>query len=249
MPTTVEPRRPAFDRDTAMRLAATEYQRLVAQLRELVPEDWSRPTACPAWDVHRMVCHVIGNAEMSASHEERMRQVAAARSRGGLFIDALTAVQVDKHVDRTPAELVELLAAVAPRAVRGRTGVPADALDAVMPGQPVDDRGAQLEPWRFAYLNDVIWTRDTWIHRSDIAVATQRAMVLTSDHDGELVADMATEWAERHGEPCTLLLSGPAGGEWAFGGGARYELDAVEFCRILSGRGTGEGLLGTRIPF
>ena len=75
-------------------------------------------------------------------------------------------------------------------------------------------------------------------------------MTLTAEHDGVIVADVAAEWASRHGEPCTLTLSGPAGGTWEFGGGGDHvELDAVEFCRILSGRGSGSGLLATRVPF
>jgi len=45
-------------------------------------------------------------------------------------------------------------------------------------------------------------------------------------------------------------LTGPAGGSWTFGsGGPEIELDAVEFCRILSGRGEAEGLLKTAVPF
>jgi uncharacterized protein (TIGR03083 family) len=104
------------------------------------------------------------------------------------------------------------------------------------------------------YLVDVILTRDTWMHRSDIARAVGRDMTLTADHDGVIVADVAAEWAQRHGQPCTLTLTGPAGGSWTFGSPAAtapsYELDAVEFCRILSGRGTGEGLIATTpVPF
>ena len=41
-------RRPRIDRDTALRLAATEYDRFAVQLRALGPEEWSRPTDCPA---------------------------------------------------------------------------------------------------------------------------------------------------------------------------------------------------------
>ena len=105
----------------------------------------------------------------------------------------------------------------------------------------------------------MILTRDTWMHRSDIAAATGRALTLTPGHDGVLVADIAAEWADRHGQPCVLVLTGPAGGSWTFGStgtgsgadGDRpaYELDAVEFCRILAGRGDGDGLLATRVPF
>jgi hypothetical protein len=32
-------------------------------------------------------------------------------------------------------------------------------------------------------------------------------------------------------------------------GGEYIELDAVEFCRILSGRAKGTGLLSTEVPF
>ncbi len=116
--------------------------------------------------------------------------------------------------------------------------------------QAVDETGRQTERWRLGYLIDVILTRDTWMHRSDIAAATGREMACTSAHDGVLVADVVAEWAGRHGQPCRLTLTGPAGGHWSWGsGGPSYELDAVEFCRILSGRGTGNGLLETRVPF
>ncbi len=58
------------------------------------------------------------------------------------------------------------------------------------------------------------------------------------------------EWAARHGRPHRLRLTGPAGGTWSEGqDGEEIELDAVEFCRVLSGRGTGEGLLGEQVPF
>jgi len=58
------------------------------------------------------------------------------------------------------------------------------------------------------------------------------------------------EWAQRHAQPCRLHLTGLAGGTWVFGSGApALELDAVEFCRILSGRARGAGLLTTEVPF
>ena len=244
------PRRPVLDRALAMRLAATEYERFTAQLQALSEEDWHRPTACPDWDVHALACHVLGMAEFVASLPEQVRQMVGARRRGGLFIDALTGLQVAKHVQRPPAEVVSLLAAVGPRAARGRRRTPALVRRMPMRGQPVDETGTQTEDWTMGYLVDVILTRDTWMHRSDVAAAVGRDMAPTTDHDSVLVADVAQEWAARHGSPCSLTLTGPAGGAWSWGdGGPSYELDAVEFCRILSGRGTGEGLLTTRVPF
>jgi hypothetical protein len=75
-------------------------------------------------------------------------------------------------------------------------------------------------------------------------------VVLTAEHDGQLVADVVAEWALRHGRPYRLHLTGPAGGTWSTGsGGPDLELDAVEFCRVLSGRGAGSGLLAQQVPF
>ena len=211
------PRTPALPRDVAMRLAAHEYDLFVAQLRELSPEDWSTPTVCSAWDVHAMSCHVLGMAELAASVPEQVRQMRAARKAGGLFIDALTALQVDKHIARSPADVVARLAVVGPRAATGRRRTPSLVRRLPLGDQPVEETGTHTEKWTLGYLTDVILTRDTWMHRSDIAVATGRTMTLTAEHDGVLVADIAAEWAGRHGQPCTLTLTGPAGGSWTFG--------------------------------
>src|SRR3954447_24342602 len=241
------PRKPVLDRSLAMRLAATEYDRFTEQLRTLKPEDWKAKTVCPAWDVQAMVAHVIGMAEMSASVPETVRQMRAAKKAGGLFIDALTDLQMRKHVHRTPTELVELSAKVGPKAARGRRRTPGFVRNRSMRDQPVESTGTLTESWTMGFLTDVVLTRDTWMHRSDIAFAVGRDMTLTADHDGVLVADIASEWAQRHGQPCSLTLAGPAGGSWSWGSPGSddpsYELDAVEFCRILCGRGTGEGLL------
>jgi len=93
-PPTTELRRPVLERTTAMRLAATEYERVADAIAALSPDDWARPTDCPAWDVRQLCCHVVGMAEMASSMRETMRQRKAAGARlardGGLCIDALT---------------------------------------------------------------------------------------------------------------------------------------------------------------
>ena len=88
------------------------------------------------------------------------------------------------------------------------------------------------------------------MHRVDIARATGHTLELTPGHDGRLIADVVAEWARRHGRPFTLTLEGPAGGVFTSGvGGEAIAFDAVEFCRILSGRGAGTGLLTQEVPF
>ena len=70
-------------------------------------------------------------------------------------------------------------------------------------------------------LVDIILTRDTWMHRADLAKATGKPMELTAEHDGRIVADAAAEWGRLHGQPCTLHLTGPVGGTFTQGGGGR----------------------------
>lgn len=225
---------------------------MTRQLRSLAPEDWTLPSGCPPWDLRALAAHMLGMAEMAASLREQRRQTREARRAGGVFIDALTAVQVEARGDLTPAQIIGRLAVVGPRAARSRRRAPRLVRSRTMPDlQPVGGRpDSPSEPWTFGYLLDVVLTRDPWMHRTDIAAATGREMELTADHDGVIVADVVHEWAGRHGQPCHLTLTGVAGGSWTFGaGGPHLERDAVEFCRVLAGRGTAEGLLATEVPF
>jgi uncharacterized protein (TIGR03083 family) len=246
-PERTRPRPPALDRETAYHLAATEYDRLLALLRDLALEDWSRSTDCPSWDVRAMAAHVLGMAEMASSVRETARQNRLAGKAGG-GIDALTGLQVREHAHLDGAAIVAGLEAAAPRALRGRRRLSRVAGRVKLPEEQVV--GAEREEWRIGFLLDVVLTRDVWMHRVDISRATGRTVLLTPDHDGVLVGDVVAEWGQRHGRPYRLHLTGPAGGEWSSGsGGEQIEMDAVEFCRLLSGRGAGAGLLGQQVPF
>lgn len=251
-PTLVVPVQPAYDHDTAMRLAAEEYTRFAEVLATLDATDWSRPTDCPAWDVRQLACHAIGMADMGSGLRETLRQQVKAMRRGRADrvdpLTALTAVQVDERADWPPERVVAEARRVGPRAVRGRTRAPAFVRRRSLPQKQLVDGVA--ERWTIGFLNDVILTRDMWMHRMDIAHATGNEPVLTADHDGVIVADVVAEWAARHGAPYRLTLTGPAGGTWSSGaGGEEVEMDAVEFCRVLSGRREGGGLLSTGVPF
>ncbi|WP_448625709.1 maleylpyruvate isomerase family mycothiol-dependent enzyme [Geodermatophilus sp. URMC 64] len=245
--TRTPPRSAAMDRESAMRLAATEYDRFRALLTRLEPADWTRPTDCPGWDVRAMAGHTLGMTEMTASLRQFVVQNAAAARAGG-GIDNLTAHQVRTRAQLRTDELVERFAAAGPRAVRGRRRLAAVIGRLPMPEKQVV--GGRRETWRFDYLFTTVLTRDPWMHRVDISRATGRELQLTPEHDGRLVADVVAEWAARHGRPYRLHLTGPAGGEWSTGtGGPELELDAVEFCRVVSGRGSGTGLLAEQVPF
>jgi len=240
----------ALPRVTAARLAATEYERFTTAIAELDPDEWALPTACPAWDIRAMVAHVVGMARMTASPLEIMRQQRTTTARikpGTPRIDVLTAVQVERYAPLGPTGLVRMMERTGPAAARGRrwmSGIAGSRLRrAAIPVDGVPER------WTVGFLVDTILTRDPWMHRSDLAEATGRPMHLTADHDGVIVADVVAEWAARHGRPYRLTLTGPAGGTWKCGDGEAIELDAVEFCRLLSGRGTAAGLLSSHVPF
>jgi len=249
-PTTgaTRPRRSTLDRATALRLAATEYQRYLDLLRSLDPDDWSRPTDCPAWDVRAMAAHNLGMAEMAGSLPEMVRQFGGSARREEVGVDALTAYQVEQRRGLTPSGIIDRYAHALPRAVRGRRRRSVLLGRVTMPEK--QEGNGVAEWWTFGYLFETILTRDTWMHRVDTALATERPLVLTPEHDGVLMADYVAEWAGRHGAPFRLHLTGPAGGHWQVGeDGEELTLDAVLFARTLSGRAAGEGLLGVQIPF
>jgi uncharacterized protein (TIGR03083 family) len=246
--TPTRPRTSTLDRPTLMRLAGTEYERGADLLRSIGSDRWTSPTECPGWDVRALASHVLGMAEMAASIREGARQQKLANRRGGLFIDTLTALQVEERLDMTPAEVTARFQVVGPKAARARRRTPWFIRRRRMPiDQPVGDI---VEPWTLGYLIDTILTRDPWMHRIDLSRAAGVDLEVTAAHDGVLVADVVTEWAARHGKSVDLTLTGAAGGSWQFGtDGPSLELDAIEFCRTLSGRTLATGLLTTEVPF
>lgn len=243
-------------RDTdAAELAGAVYRSLLSELRALDASDWQRPTECAPWTVSDMVGHLIGAARANASVIEMVRQQAWGRRHRGDFegntLDATNALQIRDHAGLSPAERVERLAELAPAAVRGRMRTPRPLRGLPLPlddgGSTPDGMPASLS---LGHLMDVVYTRDVWLHRIDIARAVGRDVPLDPAVDGRVVADVVREWAGRHGQPFRLELTGPAGGRFVAGAdGPELRHDAVEFCRALSGRAPADGLLTWRVLF
>jgi uncharacterized protein (TIGR03083 family) len=220
---------------------------MVELLRQLKPDEWSRPTVCDLWDIRAMAGHLLGMAEFQASKRQFAHDFISAKRIGGSVIDGINATQVRDRSQLTPAQVVEGLASASPRAVRARRRTPAPMRNLVKMRQ---DPPFEAERWTYGYLVDTIFTRDSWIHRLDISRATGREMLLTPEHDGRIVALIVAEWARRHGRPFQLTLTGTAGDRFTQGaGGESIELDALDFCDIVAGRKPGTGLLSTRVPF
>lgn len=228
-------------------LARTEYSRMLELLRSLDGEEWSRQTDCTAWTVRDMLGHLVGTSEGFANPLELLHQYSAGRrliaqgkTDGRLPVDGANAVQVAERATDSTAELIGRYEAITKPVIRWRRRL------RHLPIRMSDTGGR----FTLRQLFEVILTRDTWMHRLDIARSTGRHFVITADHDGRIVADAVREWAGRHGRDFRLDLAGPAGGRYVAGErGELIEIDAVEFLRCLSGRRAGEGLLATRIVF
>jgi uncharacterized protein (TIGR03083 family) len=241
---------PRIERPEATALAEAEIARFADALEALGPDDWTRPTANTLWDVRAMAGHVLGMTETFTSLRILMSNMRAGSKLAGdgPQVDGMTAHQVEITRHLTPAEVVERLRAAGP--VNARWRARRRLLRRMPMKEEVPGNGGP-ERWRLGYLVDVVLTRDTWMHRSDLAEATGRPMSLTAEHDGRIVADAVAEWARRHGQAFVLELTGPAGGTFVHGaGGEHVTCDAVELCRILSGRPAAtEGLLSVQVPF
>jgi uncharacterized protein (TIGR03083 family) len=242
----------ALGHEEAMKLATEEWDRLLALAESLTPQEWARPTDCVGWDVRAMLGHLLGMVHLQADAEERGRQIKAAATLAARNntrrIDELTGLQVADHARLSTEELLAALREAVPRGLAARRALVPPAADtpydSELPGEPI---------WTLGHLFDVIHTRDPWLHRIDICRATDREPLLTPDHDGRIIENVVAEWATRHGEPFRLELTGPAGGRYATPGAAdglpALRIDAVEFCRVLSGRAAGDGLLATPVVF
>ena len=235
-------------RPEARVLAEDEFRRFADLMASLSADEWTRPTECTAWDVRKLALHVLGSGDAQASFPQFLHQL-----RRGVplnkeidshhWVDGMNELQIRERSHLSTDEVVGQLAAVGPRAVKGRWGTPAPMRYVPLPfGPPIG--------WvPLKYLLDVGFTRDVWAHRIDVCVSTGREMHLTSDHDGRLVADIVAEWASIHGQPFELVLEGPAGGKFSNGAdGERVDIDAIEFVRILSGRLPGAGILSHPLP-
>ena len=226
-------------------LAAEEYRRFAELAATLSEQDWARPTDCPGWTVRDVVAHVAGSMAGTALREgARQRKLAGQRAAasGRNFLDEMNQLHIEERAGLSGVALAaELRHRIGP-AVAARRRVPGPLRRIPIPGA--------ADGLTMGELVEVILTRDVWMHRVDACRATGRAFEATPDHDGRIVADVVRAWADRHGRPFVLHLTGAAGGRFGRGvGGPEMELDAVEFCRTLSGRSTGEGLLATPVVF
>jgi uncharacterized protein (TIGR03083 family) len=236
---------PRIKHDEAMAIATAENHQLWELLIGIKPDEWSLPTDCTRWDVRAIVVHLIAQTEAQASVAEFVRQTIAGRKLmeeiGGIYpVDGMNEAGLRARSHLTPEELPDRWSRVAAEALRFRRRMPAPIR--ALPLLRLD-RGL----WKpLGYLYDIGFTRDVWMHRVDLSRAIGRTFHATAEHEGRIVADIIAEWATTHTDPFALKLTGSAGGTYvrdSADSGDCLEVDAIECCRILSGRGTPVGVL------
>ncbi len=219
-------------------VATAELEASIALLKDLDDLDWARPTDCAGWTVHDMTAHLVGQYQGLAKLGVYLRRHRRAHRRYPALsrLDADNRQQIDDLGGRPGPELVAMLAAIGPKAIRARRRVP---------GLVRRQRAGRMYPEeslpedRLSYILDVLALRDPWMHRVDLARATGRPLALGA-HDRvvvtQVIADLGRAWA---GPAVLLELTGPAGGRWALGQGdpaATVRADTVDYLRALSGR-------------
>ena len=253
--------------DEAAALASVQIERLLALLEQFDPADWEKPTYCSLWNVRQVVAHLAGAlgayadwerllersvpwtqgkadqpdvtmpiflADLAGVPVERWKEY---RQRGFVPLDALNQFEVDQRAHATPASLIAELRAVGLAAIANRLRLP-DAVRSVQ--LPVAGVKAPVR-----YLLDVIYPRDMWMHRMELALATGRPIIRTTDHEGRLTALVMRDLSLRLNRALVnrsivYRLAGPDGGVYHFGPSTSPEvvlaMDCVEFHLLASGR-------------
>ena len=228
---------PSVNADEAHRLLTAALSRFLILIESLHADDWFKPTACTAWNVHDMVAHQAGGYASGTSYKEMIRQYTSKPQPGQLPEDAINALQVGERKSKTPAELISELKQVGEVAAHN-WAYGFNAIKWIATPHPV---GGFMSS---RHLMWIIHSRDTWMHRMDICRATNRPFEQTREHDGRIVElvvrDVAGKLRKRlNGKAITLTLTGVSGGEWLLGNGesvSGLEMDALDFNIFVSGR-------------
>jgi len=229
-------------RGQACLLAEAEYAALLTMLRGLDDPQWAAPTECAPWSVRDLVAHLAGAADEAVHLRVQLRHLRAAKARIGEaeFVDVLNEEQLADRTGRPYGELLAELTELAIHAPKARMRTPWFIRRRPLPIEAGGPAGDTL-----AYLLDVIYTRDIWMHRIDIARATGCELVRSEVEDAvveQVMRDLDRTWTD---DPVRIELTGRVSGTWSIGGASpttRIALDAVAACRLWSGRSDETGL-------
>lgn len=267
---------PRMNHKEAGRMARVEVERFIALLETLGEDDWSKPTYCTLWNVQQMVSHQVGAYAGYAKWAEFKKQwmPIPQPKPGQLAIDAINDLQVADRAEVSPKDLIAELREVGPKAIATRQRMPAllrglrfDMGLFLKAWRSSELMAALRQPYgptavafshkeqdfqglmRLDYITDLIYIRDTWMHRMDICLATGRKMILTDEHDGRMMAlvmrDLGEQLKPVLGQKTVAYdIPGPGGCSIKIGPAstpdATIQMDLLYFNVLASGRMTAD---------
>lgn len=180
-----------INKHEAAQIGAVEVQAVLNLLEQLEGEDWTRRTDCTQWNVKDMAAHLAGACAGWASWGQFFRQTILNPRifRTVVTVDAINKRQLEDRKNQSPQDHIAELREVGLKAVRTRKNLPEILRRIPIPAQPMPGMMS------LAYLVDVIYPRDQWMHRMDICRATGKTLVINPKHDGRLLDLVALDIA------------------------------------------------------
>jgi uncharacterized protein (TIGR03083 family) len=230
---------PAVTPQEASEIATFELTQVLNLLEQLEGDDWAQPTECTEWNVQRMTAHLAGGCAGWATWRDFRRQIIfnPYMRTTDVPVDAINRREVEDREGMTPRQLIDELHRVGPKAVRTRRNLPGILRSIRIDAKPMPGKMSM------AYLVDVVYPRDQWMHRMDICRATGKTWVANPDHDRRLLdlimLDVAKTLAGRLA--IVVNITGALTTSYRFGTGepeAEIDMDFIEFNRRSSLRTT-----------
>lgn len=225
------------DKHEAAEIAAFELEQVLDLLEQLDGDDWTQPTECTEWDVRAMTAHLAGGCAGWANLKDFVRQLVfnPYMKEADVPVDAINRREVEDRADKTPRQLIDELRLVGPKAVRNRKRLPGLLRRIRIPAKPMPGKMSM------AYLADVVYSRDQWMHRMDLCRATGKAWVSNPAHDRRLMDLIVLDMAETMDGKYAVLLNVTNGlnASYRFGSGeprAEIDIDLTTINRRSSDR-------------
>lgn len=230
---TIEP----IDRKEAADIATRELNCVLDVLDQLAGDDWEQPTDCTEWTIRDMTAHLAGACAGWATWRDFRRQLMMNPYMRKLDVpvDAINKRQLEDRAGRTPSELVAELRRVGPKAIRNRKNLPFPMRMVRIDAKPMPGKMSM------AYLADVIYARDQWMHRMDICRATGKTLVIDPEHDGRLMDLVMRDMTETPvgNLPVIIHVTGALNASYQFGESraeSEIDIDFLTLNRRASGR-------------
>ena len=226
-----------IDKHEAEQIAAFELTQVLNLLEQLEGADWSQPTECTEWNVQQMAAHLAGGCAGWATVRDFCRQTVLNPYilKAAVPVDAINRREVEDRAHKTPQQLIDELRVVGMKAVRNRKNLPEFLRKIKIDATPMPGKMS------LAYLADVIYPRDQWMHRMDICRATGKQWVVNPDHDRRLLDLIMRDMALTLNGRLSLVVhvTGALSASYRFGTGesqAEIEVDLFILNRRSSGR-------------